>query len=196
MPETHNFHYSSSRLDGSTPNTMTTNMKPVKNYEQYFLVSESGEIYSLRTKRMLKIHINNKGYCVFSTRLGGRKSPAILLRVHRLVAETFIPYVANKPYVNHIDGNKQNNHVSNLEWTTSGDNNRHAWAMGLQVAKKGTDNDSAKLSESDILYIKRTYIPYSREFGTRALAKKFNVHRSTISSVVNNKSYTNIIFEN
>lgn len=57
--------------------------------------------------------------------------------VHRLVAETFIPNVLNKRTVNHIDGNKRNNHISNLEWNTSSENLKHAYAIGL---KKRPDN--------------------------------------------------------
>lgn len=52
-------------------------------------------------------------------------------RVHRLVAEAFIPKVCGKDFINHIDGNKQNNTVGNLEWCTSKENSDHAWRTGL-----------------------------------------------------------------
>lgn len=53
--------------------------------------------------------------------------------IHRLVAQTFIPNPLNKSYVNHIDGNKQNDRVDNLEWCTPSENSFHAFRIGLKV---------------------------------------------------------------
>jgi hypothetical protein len=60
-------------------------------------------------------------------------------KVHRLIAEAFIDNPENKPQVNHIDGNKSNNEVSNLEWVDNSDNQRHAIEIGLKVIKTGQD---------------------------------------------------------
>lgn len=73
--------------------------------------------------------------------------------VHRLVLETFKPHVnMNDLEVNHIDGNKLNNHLTNLEWSTRHDNILHAYAIGLMV-NKGERGHNAKLSNADVLEI-------------------------------------------
>lgn len=77
-------------------------------------------------KRILKIVIDNQGYA----------SNRNLRLIHRGVANCFIPNPLNKPYVNHIDGNKLNNHVSNLEWCTQKENVDHSLATGLKKQKK------------------------------------------------------------
>lgn len=70
---------------------------------------------------------------------------------HRLVAEAFIPNPENKPEVNHIDGVKSNNRVSNLEWVSPTENIQHAIRTGLKVAKSGQEHHRTALSEQDII---------------------------------------------
>jgi len=97
----------------------------VKNHPQYW-VSVCGKVLS--TKRKKNIYINQrrneKGYL----RVELDNS---LYSVHRLVAINFIENSEKKPQVNHIDGDKENNHVSNLEWCTNTENYEHACKLGL-----------------------------------------------------------------
>ena len=92
---------------------------------------------------------NYKGYLIIQLyKQGKRKTKAI----HRLVANAFIDDPLNKPQVNHKDGNKQNNNISNLEWCTQSENNFHAYKMGL----KKTTEKNRKASRKNI-QIARTY---------------------------------------
>jgi hypothetical protein len=103
-------------------------MKQIKDLPDY-LISESGDIYSNLTKRQLKKSINKYGYNhIRLFKDGVRKN----FQIHRLVASTFIDNPYMKPQVNHKDGNKSNNHVSNLEWVTQSENIRHAINTGLK----------------------------------------------------------------
>lgn len=103
--------------------------KNIKGFEHY-QVSRNGRIKSLRLGRMLKPSINHGGYLY--VRLNGSRHK----KVHRIVAEAFIPNPYLKPTVNHRDGNKQNNSVENLEWATYSENLFHAHKTGLNPGKR------------------------------------------------------------
>ena len=173
--------------------------KDIKGYEGYYQVSNLGRIKSLdRMKnnqyneyfmsgRILKSSIiKDKGYCRVSLNNGkGRKSK----RVHRLVAEAFIPNLENKPEVNHIDGNKLNNCADNLEWCTNKENIEHSIKTGLRKNYKGCSNVSSKFKEEDILFIREHYKKRDPIYGGVALAKKYNCCSQTIYDMVTEKHY-------
>ena len=92
-----------------------------------YMVSNTGRIKHLGEETDHSVR-DNKGYLVTDLYKDGQRST---YRVHRLVAQEFIPNPDNKPCINHIDGNKHNNNFSNLEWVTKKENCRHAWANGL-----------------------------------------------------------------
>ena len=139
---------------------------PVKNYEGAYEVNEIGEVYSLaRTiigrdgaqypfkERKLTFCINPQtGYKMYSL---WANNIGTSFTAHRLVATAFIPNEANAPVVNHIDGNKLNNSLSNLEWATGAENARHAIKTGLcderrkaqEVPIIQLDNDGNVLAE-------------------------------------------------
>lgn len=108
--------------------------KDISWYEWRYQACTTWEIRSLRDNHKRNIisivnpKINKEGYCIIYTREWARKRT---LKFHRLVAQTFIPNPENKPQINHIDGNKLNNSVDNLEWCTHTENMQHAHRTGL-----------------------------------------------------------------
>ena len=93
------------------------------------LVSDQGRVKSmLRDGRILKTQRDKKGYHRLRVTISRVKRS---YKVHRLVAEAFIPNPEGKPQVNHIDGNKDNNTAANLEWVTNIENCHHALGAGL-----------------------------------------------------------------
>lgn len=93
-----------------------------------YRVDENGRIFSVRKNRLLTPMRTEQGYLRIQLYMSGKCE---YVAVHRLVAETFLPNPNNLPIVNHKDGNKSNNHVSNLEWATQSYNVRHAIQSGL-----------------------------------------------------------------
>lgn len=104
------------------------NASPIPNFEGLYYASKSGIIYGSRGRK-LKGYVNNSGYrCVD---LYDQSSKRHKLLVHRLVALTYLGNPQNKATVNHIDGDKLNNSLDNLEWATYSENILHARESGL-----------------------------------------------------------------
>jgi len=95
--------------------------RPVKEFPTLYKVSNTGKVASYRKE--LAQHIINSGYVKTSFKIAGKNNQRL---VHRIVAEAFIDNPDNKREVNHKDGNRLNNHASNLEWMTSSENKQHA----------------------------------------------------------------------
>lgn len=116
-----------------------------------YLVYDDGSVYDELHKHFVKEYLNNGGYPTvsFSLWIDGKMRSKRFLS-HRLVAQLFIPNPENKAYVNHIDGNKQNNQVSNLEWATPSENNIHAIKHNLRKPVAGEDVHFAKYTNEQI----------------------------------------------
>ena len=124
--------------------------KDIKNYKGLYQISNLGRVKSLRDKnkkyreKILKQYKDNCGYYYITL---SANSNIKKHKVHRLVAQAFIPNPENKKEVNHIDGNKENNAITNLEWCTGKENKQHAWKIGLCRPIHHTEETKRKLSE-------------------------------------------------
>jgi predicted XRE-type DNA-binding protein len=105
-------------------------------------------------------------------------------KVHRLVAINFLENKNNFPMVNHIDGDKANNHVSNLEWCNQSHNEKHAYKTGLK-SHVGENHNNSKLTNDMVRIIKN-----SKTLSQYELAEIFNVTQTNISHILSGKTWT------
>jgi len=163
-------------------------MTTIKGFENY-AVDDQGNIFSLPKKtrkgiRILKSSVGKNGYPMLDLCKDGKIKRFL---VHRLIAQTLLPNPNNKEQVNHINGNKLDNRLENLEWNTRSENQKHAIKIGLRSAK-GEKNSQSKITEQDVLYIRK-----SEEKGS-ILAKKFNISHSSICDIRKGRSWSYLLF--
>lgn len=148
--------------------TAVGNWKEVEGYEQY-LISDEGKLFSRKSGKLLKLQARNDGYIV----AGITKNEKVKnVYIHRLVMKAFKPE-GEKETVNHIDGNKANNHVDNLEWCTYSENNQHAIKTGLnttehKINKKGSKPVSQYDLEGNLIKTYPSMRQAERETGINA----------------------------
>lgn len=126
---------------------LITNSKYDLKYDYY--ITDDGRLYSGATNKFLSTQLDKDGYvkCRMISSDGKRHRYSI----HRLMMENFYPREdMDQLQVNHIDGNKQNNNLNNLEWTTPSENTKHAFSIGLKT-QQGVNNNACKYSEETIL---------------------------------------------
>lgn len=160
---------------------------PLKGYEGLYEIDRKGNIrthnqYNAKRTAILKPATDGTGYF----RVGLSKDCVLKThKVHRLVALQFIPNEENKPQVNHIDGNKKNNSVENLEWCTISENIKHAYKNNLMTARRGELNGNSKLTLKDVEEIRaHAKNANKRYYGRKELAKKYNVSEAHIKDIV------------
>ncbi len=166
--------------------------KDVVGYEDLFKVSNTGLVFSKRSGKELKLHLNKKGYLTYATRIGGRDGESLCFKVHRLVAEAFLPppndllmNITNdtfykKVLVNHIDCNKANNNVENLEWCSYVENTKHAYENGLMSSSSKSNNPMSKFkNEEDRKEMYKSFVESGKSM--RAFAKENNITHTVIS---------------
>ena len=148
-------------------------------------ISDKGEIRNAKTMKTLQTFVGKDGYV--RVQLAGDIGKTCT--VHRLVAKAFIPQEEGKLFVNHKDGSKTNNEVSNLEWCNRFENMRHAYETGLKNPPVGEKNGRNKLSYSQVCYILENYVPRHPLYGAKALANAFGVAHQTICAVVSGQNW-------
>lgn len=170
-------------------NTIPKGFKPYPKDINYS-VSKDGIVIYNKTRRVISQCYNRKGYLIVS--LSGKMTKT----VHRIVAETYLPNIYNKPQVNHIDGDKTNNRVSNLEWSTAKENMRHASLNGLINVDKhkensqGENNNASKLTNNNVIKIRKLI-----EVGTEdnIIAELYNVSTDTVRYIRCGKTWKSVI---
>lgn len=162
------------------------NFKIINGTSYRYSVSDNGDIYSHMSGKVLKPSKNNSGYLKVCLYFGGGKT---YKEVHRLVAESFIPNPEYKRTVNHIDGNKNNNNVSNLEWATYSENIKHSYdklgrsRLTGQKGKFGVNHNRSKpVYEFDGDFNLVGFYGSALEF-----SRKTGVSQSSINWAVKNK---------
>lgn len=152
--------------------------KDVVGFENYYLVSNFGEIVRTTKGRLVKAWVENNGYVRVGLSLGGVRST---LTVHSIVAAAFIGPRPKGLDINHIDGNKLNNCCINLEYKTRKENVEHAYQTGLST-NFGENNYYSKLTTEDVLEIRRLH--REGKMGYRRLAKLFEIDSRHVSKIV------------
>ena len=172
--------------------------KDIEGYEGLYQVSNLGRVRSLN--RITNGKFGNRSLCLRKGRILKPRKISLYTGVylsknghvknytiHRLVAQAFIPNPQNKLEVNHIDGNKLNNKVDNLEWATRSENEQHAYRTGLNKIRNGKDNKiSKRILQIDINTNKIINVFY----GTGDIKRKYGYSSSPIIRCCNKQRKT------
>jgi hypothetical protein len=146
----------------------------IEGYENEYRISNFGNVLSLKSNKILKPMIS--GQYKYLTVVLSKKGKVKRFYIHRLVAKHFLPNPENKYTVNHINGNKFDNNILNLEWATPSEQNNHAYINKLKLA--GENCNLSKLKEFEVLEIFK-----DKTSKLKDIAKRYNISEGTVSQI-------------
>tara|TARA_B100001063_G_scaffold227047_2_gene237150 strand:- start:848 stop:1315 length:468 start_codon:yes stop_codon:yes gene_type:complete len=154
-------------------------MKPIQIKDcEHYSINEEGVVVNTESGRVLKTDLMKVGYKRIT--FWSKAQKRVRVTVHRLVAMHFIPNPEGKKMVNHKDGNKLNNHISNLEWCTCKENTRHAFDTGLRTGPNRLPDDVVRSIKKDRVL----------GLSSKELQKKYNLPKHRIDDI--NRYYKDI----
>lgn len=158
-------------------------MKKLPDFDGYF-IDKHGCVYSNKSGRLKKLTPRKRYDSYYHVKLRRNNKDCMVL-IHRALAATFLGGWKHKMEVNHIDGNRDNNSISNLEWVTRSENMKHKFTTGLD-SNVGTRNPRCILGEEDVLEIRKSTL------NRNELAKKYGVSWSAITSILKRKTWKHL----
>lgn len=150
-------------------------LKEIPGYESFYLASKDGRIFSKRYNKFMKSSKNKDGYLALVLNDGVFKKT---LRVHRIIAITFLKNHFAGAIVNHKNGIKTDNRVENLEWTTYTGNAIHAFKNKLRPILKGDNHPNRKTSQEQVKEIR--FLWENKVLTRKEICKKFKLKQSQV----------------
>ena len=157
-----------------------------ENFDGKYRVSDFGDIVNVETGYTLRHKpCNQSGYHLVGTYLSEYGSNS----VHRIVYEVFVGKIPEGLQINHIDGNKSNNHLSNLEVCTASENIKHAFRLGLNTPNRGEKAHNSKVTEDEVISM---YGMFKNGYSNDQVAEVFKLHSRYVSLIRHGKRWKHL----
>ena len=172
--------------------------RDIKGYEGLYAISSTGRVKRLARNRIIATGVNKPlkekmiktfkgkhGYIHVNLWKNGQMKQH---RIHRLIMLAHTEKPQNKNVINHIDGDKTNNILENLEWCTPKENSHHAYTTGLAKGKQGIENSQGRLTSKEIIAIRELYS--TGKFTQKELSERFEISTGHVSDIINRKRWS------